>query len=62
MSVNISPTEPLSQVIFVHDYVQRIFQGAQFEKRIEQRTLRKAGAPAPAPAAAAGDEASRTKM
>jgi 3-oxoacid CoA-transferase subunit A len=42
-------------------YVQRIFQGAHFEKRIEQRTLRKAGAPSPA-AAAAGDEASRTKM
>jgi 3-oxoacid CoA-transferase subunit A len=42
-------------------YVQRIFQGGHFEKRIEQRTLRKAGERPPA-AAAAGDEASRTKM
>jgi hypothetical protein len=30
VTTNLTPAEPLSQVVFVHDYVQLVFQGERF--------------------------------
>jgi hypothetical protein len=30
VTTNLSPAEPLSQVVFIHDYVQLVFQSERF--------------------------------